>query len=95
MRSGLLALVLFATITLAGCRFVEWATTVPPGGTEAPAFRAVQEVATGGLSGFETGGIVAGVIGLVFTVLKTSIRLHREYAESVKITKVLGPKTTA
>lgn len=85
--------VLFLAFVLSpvGCRFAEWATTGTSGG-DAPVIKAAQEVVTVGLTGFETGGIVAGVIGLLFTVAKTGSRLYADYQESKKTAKLLGPK---
>jgi hypothetical protein len=76
MRYALSSLVLF----LSGCGFLEYATRPGPSG-KTPLEEAGDDLA-GGLSGFETGGVVAGVVALAFTTLKTGMRLYQGYKAS-------------
>lgn len=62
---------------LSGCAFWDWGTTDPNGGS--PLANGVQDVLSDGLTGLEQGGILAGVLALGFTSLKTGIRLYHDY----------------
>lgn len=79
--------ILLATLLgLTGCGFLGWATTDPDkeGPRQAPLTEAAVETAKGGLSGFEEGGIYAGVIALVLTAGKSAMRLYSDYQASKK-----------
>jgi hypothetical protein len=75
-----------------GCEFAEWATTTedridPRTGEKIPGTTPAEDWltdSTGGLNGFGEGGIVAGIVALVFTTTKSTIRMINRYRASKK-----------
>jgi len=83
MGKTLFAVCVLGTLTLTCCGgFVDYGTRVDPTTGKSAFWSAGEEMMTNGLSGFEKGGIVAGVLGLIFTVTKTGLRLWSGYQAS-------------
>lgn len=81
MRRAFLAVLFAGALWLTGCSFLDWASTEDPVTRTTPAAQAAGEIARDTLTGFEAGGIWAGVGALAFTSLKTGLRLWRRYGD--------------
>lgn len=84
-------IVLCSVLLLSGCSFAKWATTPRENGS-VPALEAGEEIGSGALTGFEKGGIVAGVLGLLFTTAKTGLRLYKEFQDSKEVAEIVLSK---
>ncbi len=92
MRSLICSLTLAVALTCVGCAFGEWATRPQGPDGNIPAVKAVTDTISNGLSGFESGGVVAGILALVLTAGKSASRLYSDYQAS-KPAKARSPQT--
>lgn len=77
-RAAFLALAL----SCAGCAFSDWATHPQGPDGKVPAVEAAKDIGSAGLTGFEQGGVAAGIIALVLTAGKSAARLYSDYQAS-------------
>lgn len=78
------AALLVLLLSSVGCEFSRWATRTDPVTGRTPVAEAGTEIARDTLTGFEAGGIYAGLAALLFTTGKTGLRLYQRYEESKK-----------
>jgi hypothetical protein len=75
MKRALYAVLLCGALT--GCGFLDYATSSHPNKADPskmdapPIFQVAKETVEGGLTGWEAGGLWAGVAGAAFTLFKT------------------------